>query len=89
MNDLGLLTKKLETSKDWIGQIKRFMLKKVKNRVSMIRKDVRPVADPPCVNNLEPCVEKHLEGRANFVKKGKLIKAIISDEEERETLRII
>ena len=56
------------------------MLKKVKNRVSMIRKDVRPVADPPCVNNLEPCVEKHLEGRANFVKKkrGKLIKAIIS-----------
>ena len=52
-----------------IGQIKRFMLKKVKNRVSMIRKDVRPVADPPCVNNLEPCVEKHLKGRANFVKK--------------------
>ena len=45
------------------------MLKKVKNRVSMVRKDVRPVADPPCVNNLEPCVEKHLEGRANFVKK--------------------
>ena len=45
------------------------MLKKVKNRVSMIRKDVGPVADPPCVNNLEPCVEKHLEGRANFVQK--------------------
>ena len=62
----GIIDKKMETSKDWIGQIKRFMLKKVKNRVSMIRKDVRPVADPPCVNNLEPCVEKHLEGRANF-----------------------
>ena len=68
----------MEASKDWIGQIKRLMLKKVKNRLSMIRKDVRPVADPPCVNNLEPCVEKHLEGRSNFVKKGKLIKAIIS-----------
>ena len=77
MNDLESLTKELETSKDWIGQIKR-MLKKVKNRLSMIRKDIRPVADPPCVNNLEPCVEKHLEGRSNFVKKGKLIKAIIS-----------
>ena len=63
----GIIDKK--NSKDWIGQIKRFMLKKFKNRVSMIRKDVRPVADPPCVNNLEPCVEKHLEGRSKFVKK--------------------
>ena len=70
--------KKMQASKYWTDQ--KIYAQKVKNRVSMIRKDVRPVADPPCVNNLEPCVEKHLEGRANFVKKkrGKLIKAIIS-----------
>ena len=57
----------MQASKYWTDQ--KIYAQKVKNRVSMIRKDVRPVADPPCVNNLEPCVEKHLEGRANFKKK--------------------